>query len=449
MERNHVFLRALFRNGHRVLSPFVGVVLWFAPQLPLLAQTTVDQLAAEGSENVVQIRAKFASKSQDGFGLVIGVRNGLIYVATANKLVRGSRGEADPAPAVTFAHTQAAPVRGKLLNILSPSGGLAVIEIEMSKVPGLSWTRDIVSARSSGIPGDSVWLVRSDRRPPATPIAGKIIEVADVNRTDYSGFLIVAEVPAPIGTLGAALISADGVVGMIVSDSSPQKVEAVPIETIEEVVKGWGLPWLLSVVQPKQDCDRMASSPDDLRRPADVVGVSLEKLDVKAAINVCFGPGSKYWEKVPRFAFQTGRIFEAEGNLREAEKLYASAASKGYAAAQSALGVLYEKQGKDKEAAELYRRAAEQRDPVGQTSLATMLRDEYGGQRKNDEEAVRLYKEAAKQNYPAALSGLGWMYEQGRAGGAPNEPEARRLYERAAEGGDRYAQRALARMSLK
>jgi hypothetical protein len=447
MECNILLSRAARRKGFSPLSIVFGGVLCLAPQSGLHAEPAVDPSALGIAQNVVQVRTKSSAKSQDGFGFLFGERNGLLYIATANKLVRGSRGETDRSPSLVFSHSQNAPVRGRLLETSSPANGLAVIEVESARVPGLSWARSVVAATSSVNSGVSLWLVGPDRRSRVPSVPGKALEVTQVDRTDYAGPLIVAGGLTVVGgTAGAPLVSDNGMVGMIISDSNPQKVEAMPVENIEAVVRGWGYPWLLSFAQPKQDCDLFAASPNDLGRPADVAGVSLDKLDVKKAMGACWLLGPSYADKIPRFTYQVGRILQAEGDLQEAEKLYAIAANKGYPAAQSALGVLYEKQGKDKEAAELYRRSAEQRDPVGQTNFATMLRDEYGGVRKNDDEAARLYKEAASQNYPAALSSLGWMYEQGRVGSAANESEARRLYEKAAEGGDPYAQRALARL---
>lgn len=450
MERHIVSSRAVRRKGFSLLPLVVAAGLGLAPQRTSHAESAVDQPAMGVAKNVVQVRAKPGAKPQDGFGFVFGERSGLLYIATANRLVRGDRGEIDRSPSIAFSRPQGASVRGRLLETSTPANGLAVIEVELAKVPGLSWTRDVVAATSSVSAGVSLWLVAADRKLRAPSGAATVSEVTVVERADYSGPLIVAGGSVVAGgTAGAPLVSDNGMVGMIMSDSTPQKVEAIPVESIEAAMKGWGYPWLLSIVQPKQDCDLLAASPNDLGRPADIVGVSLDKLDVNKATVECAFLGPAYSEKIPRFTFQVGRILQAKGNVQEAEKLYAIAAKQGYAAAQSALGVLYEKQGKDKEAADLYRRSAEQHDPVGQTNFATMLRDEYGGVRKNDEEAVRLYKEAASQNYPAALSGLGWMYEQGRVGGAANDSEARRLYEKAAEGGDSYAQRALVRLSLR
>ena len=445
MHRNMTTFRMASRMRVSFLLTALGTALWIFSHSRSHAESPGNQLATELTQNVVQVRAKWGGKSQDGFGFVFGVRDGLLHIVTASKVVRASRGEIDRAPGIIFSRFQGTPIRGKLLEISSPATGLAVIEIESAKVPGYGWTRDVVAATSSIDRGADLWFVGSDRKWLVPSVPGKVLDVIKVARTDYSGTLIIAGGLNPVGSaLGAPLVSNHGIVGMIISDSNRQ-MEAIPVEIIEATLRSWGQPWLLSVVPPKQDCDRMAASPDDLGRPSDVAGVSLDQLDVEKGKDACFLM-LFFSEKIPRFTFQAGRILQAEGRLKGAESLYAVAAEKGYPAAQSALGSLYEMQGKEKDAVDLYRRSAEKGDPVGQTNLATMLRDEYGGVLKDDDAAVRLYKEAGAKNYPAALSSLGWMYEQGRVGGAANEAEARRLYEQAAARGDPYAQRALDRL---
>ena len=311
MERNIVNSRAVRRKCFSFFLFVSGIGLWFVPQSRTHAESAVDQFATSFAQNVVQVRAKTSVKSQDGFGFVFGERNGFLYIITANKLLRGNRGEVDPTPGVVFSGFQSAPVRGRLLAAPSPANGLAVIEVESAKVSGLEWTRDVVAATSSVSPGVSLWLVGPDRRLglPSGPV--KVSEILAIERSDYSGPLIVAGGRAFAGGIaGMPLISDNGLVGMIISDANQQKVEAIPVESIEAGVRGWGYPWLLSVVQPKQDCDLTAASPDDLGRPADIVGVSLDKLDVKKAKSACALLGPAYSEKIPRFTFQVGRILQ-------------------------------------------------------------------------------------------------------------------------------------------
>jgi hypothetical protein len=409
------------------------------------------ELATKLIQNVVQIRAKWAGGSRDGFGFVFGERDGLVYIATANHVVRGGRDEIDRQPTLVFSRSQGTPYTGKLLETSSRRTDLAVITIEAEKLSGFSWTNEVLAATTSSVlVGSDVWFIGLDRKWFVPVVPGRVSNVNnDVSRIEYSGTVISAGgLNINVGTSGAPLISVDGIVGMIVSDSTRQEAEAVPIERIEANIREWQQPWQLTVIQPKQDCDRQAASPYDLRKPSNVAGVGLDRIDTRKALSECFFPILAFGDKIPRFAFQAGRAYEANDELVLAEKSYSVAAEKGYPAAQSALGALYEGQSRDAAAVDLYRRAADQGDPAGQSSLATMWRDDYGGMGKNDEIAVRLYRDAAGKNYSAALSSLAWMYEQGRVDGQPNEAEARQLYERAAALGDRYATRALQRLDF-
>jgi hypothetical protein len=449
MERKTASFQISRANYRALCLVVLSGILWTLGVSSSRADPPGRELATRLTQNVVQIRAKWAGGSRDGFGFVFGERDGLIYIAAANHVVRGGRDEIDRTPTVVFSRSQGTPYSGKLLETSSRLADLAIITIETENVSGLNWTKEVLAATTSVLPGSDVWFIGLDRKWFVPVVPGRVSTVNDVNRIEYSGAVISAGgLNINVGTSGAPLISNDGIVGMIVSDSNRQEVEAIPIERIEAFIRDWEQPWQLTVIQPKQDCDRLAASPDDSRRPPNVAGVNFDRMDTKRALLACFFPILAYVIKIPRFAFQAGRAYEATEEFVLAEQSYSLAAERGYPAAQSSLGALYESQSKDAAASELYRRAADQGDPAGQTSLATMLRDDYGGMGKKDEEAVRLYKDAAGKNYPAALSGLGWMYEQGRVDGQPNETEARRLYERAAAAGDRYAIRALQRLDF-
>jgi S1-C subfamily serine protease len=449
MERKTTSFQIIRPKSRSLCLIALSGILWTLAESSSSADQPGRELAIRLTQNIVQIRAKLAGGSRDGFGFVFGERDGLIYIATANHVVRGGREEIDRTPTVVFSRFQGTPYSGKLLETSSRLADLAVIAIETENLPGLGWTKEVLAATTSVLSGSDVWFVGLDRKWFVPVVPGRVSTVNDVNRIEYSGNVISAGgLSINVGTSGAPLISNDGIVGMIVSDSNRQEVEAIPIERIESFIRDWEQPWQLTVIQPKQDCDRLAASPDDPRRPPNLAGVSFDRLDIKKALSACFFPILSYGNKIPRFAFQAGRAYEANEELGLAERYYSLAAERGYPAAQSALGFLYESQSKDVAASELYRRAADQGDPVGQTNLATMLRDDYGGTGKNDEMAVRLYKDAAGKNYPPALSGLAWMYEQGRVDGQPNEAEARLLYERAVAAGDRYATRALQRLNF-
>jgi hypothetical protein len=452
MERETTSFQVM-RSKCRVLCVIVlGGMLWTFAVSSSRADPPGRELANKLIQNVVQIRAKWVGASRDGFGFVFGERDGLIYIATANHVVRGGgRDEIDREPTLVFSRSQGTPYKGKLLETSSRQTDLAVITIEVEKLSGFSWISEALAATSTSVLGGSdVWFIGADRKWYIPVVPGRVSNVkSDISRIEYSGTVISSGgLNTNVGTSGAPLISSDGIVGMIVSDSTRQEAEAVPIERIEASILEWQQPWQLKVIQPKQNCDLWAASPYDLGKPHNVAGVSLDHIDTKKALSECWFPILAFGEKIPRFVFQVGRAYEASDELVLAEKSYSVAAERGYPAAQSALGALYEGQSKDVAAADLFRRAADQGDPAGQFNLATMWRDDYGGLGKNDETAVRLYRDAAGKKYSAALSGLAWMYEQGRVDGQANESEARRLYEQAAALGDRYATRALQRLDF-
>lgn len=435
----------------RSLTVALGWVLFTRPDLALCAQSAGYELAQKLIPNVVLIRAKRDGKTEDGgFGFIVGERDGLLYIVTANHVVRGSGspGEADPSPTVLFSLFQGSPYRGKLLQRSSSSADLAVISVESAQLARVVWTRESLSAAHT-IDQTPVWFVGREQKwfIPTSP--GTVSSITEVKRNEYSGPTIVVQgLQITGGTSGAPLLSVDGIIGMIVSDSSTQEVEAIPIERIEILMKEWMFPWDVMFIPPKQNCDRLAASPYDNDRPTDVPGIDLENIDSANASDACFNPFLAYSTRIPRFAFEMGRAREAGNRLKEAEQGYFQAANAGYAAAQSSLGWLYERQNKEQDAAELYRRAADHGDPMGQTKLGIMLRDEYGGQTQDDGEAVKLFKEAAGRGYPMALSCLAWMYEQGRGGLPKSEAEAQQLYRQAAAKGELYAQRALARLGF-
>ena len=107
---------------------------------------------------------------------------------------------------------------------------------------------------------------------------------------------------------------------------------------------------------------------------------------------------------------------------KEVVRLYRLAAERGYAKAQSNLGLMYRNgQGVTqdyKEAVKWYRLAAEQSDAWSQTNLGLMYAKGHGVT-QDDKEAVRWLRLAAAQGVAKAQYNLGVMYGQGR--GVPQD----------------------------
>jgi len=233
------------------------------------------------------------------------------------------------------------------------------------------------------------------------------------------------------------------------------------------------------------ECDRLAASPLDSRRPIGIPGIPMEKIDASEAVRACQDDLNSHPNN-PRIAFQRARALVKAGSpaeLSEATRLYRLAAEQGYTSAQRNLADLYRDgsgglQQNDYEAARLYRLAADRGNAGAQYSLGYMydtgrgvpkddreavhfyeLAVEQGdagahanlggmyangrGVPKDDRETVRLYRVAANQGNAAGQRRLGFMYESGR-GVVKDEREAARLYEGAAEQGDAVARTNLA-----
>jgi hypothetical protein len=441
------FWIAVRRNAPNILA-IAAALGWSTPAA--LGQSAGRDLANRLVENVVQIRTHWEGTTQFGFGFIIGEKEGTLYMATANHVVRGSTGpnQHDLAPALSFHSQPGSTYQGKLLATPLNSADLAIITIETSKIPNLNWVRGAIAA-TSRVTGDSdVWFVGAQQRFFVPEKPGTVRKLLDRVRSDYSGLtIIVTGLKIAEGTSGAPLLSEDGIVGMIVSTDG-EETEAIPIETIEAIVKELEISWSVAVISPKQDCDRLAADPYDLLLPPNVVGVELSDLHAQEAEKACFRPFFNYGVKIPRFLHEMARALEADGEPNGAKEGYTRAAASGYAASKASLGVLYEKEKKDHDAADLFRDAANQNNPIAQAHLANMLRDGAAGLAKDDAAAVELYKLAAARAYPLAISGLAWMYEQGRGGLKRSDEDAIKLYQQAAGKGDSFAQRALKRFGL-
>jgi TPR repeat protein len=414
-----------------------------AAPFPARGASTGSDLSLDLRHNVVRVTALWKSGAvYDGFGFVVGARNGSLYVVTADHVVRGDGPDAiDQTPKVSFFDDQGKEYKTELLATRLPpwEGDVAVLRLEAPA--GLTWRRAAVAAGRARR-GTSLWFVglQRDWFVPIQP--------GFVNRIEPGGSMIAEGLNIRVGTSGAPLISDAGIVGMVVADSGTF-ARATPVELIERAVKDWGYPWELTAAPaPLHECDRLAASPYDAGKNPQAAGVEIKKIDVKKAIPAC-REAVQEDAVTARFAFQLGRALAADGNFGDAFLWYRRAADAGYAVAQSNLGVMYA-DGKglakdEAQAVRLYRLAADQGSAVGQTNLGFMHANGRGGV-KDDAEAVRLYRLAADQGYPRAWSNLGFMYEQGRGGLAKDDAEAVRLYRLATDQGYAQAQNNLGAM---
>jgi TPR repeat protein len=131
-------------------------------------------------------------------------------------------------------------------------------------------------------------------------------------------------------------------------------------------------------------------------------------------------------------------------------KLYETAANRGHAPSQNALGQIHQTgDGVPKDEAKAfiwYQKAADQKYAVAENNLGIMYLNGQGVDR-NLAEAVKLFARAAAQRDVWGLNNLGGMYEMGW--GVPKDVEkAKGLYRQAAEAGNKSASQNLLRLGV-
>jgi formylglycine-generating enzyme required for sulfatase activity len=197
-----------------------------------------DKATKKFLDNVVQLSVNFSNgKSQNGFGFVVGERHELLYVVTANHVVRKD----EPGTQTTnikakFYSDKGDPEKAKLLQLSAGEVDLALLEIH-KPYPSYQWKANYFSSPQKN---STVWFIGRDEDwwVPADIEAGVIKDLP-----------ILPTFPVRIrsvhpGTSGAPLISKEGIVGMIIEDELIGKAEALDIETIHKIVTlKWNYPW--------------------------------------------------------------------------------------------------------------------------------------------------------------------------------------------------------------
>ncbi|MFC2248842.1 tetratricopeptide repeat protein [Labrys portucalensis] len=160
-------------------------------------------------------------------------------------------------------------------------------------------------------------------------------------------------------------------------------------------------------------CDRAAAHAMDEQKPANLPGVTFDKLDTSAAITACLR-ATQLADAPAREFFQLGRSYDKAGNYKEAMVAYKAAMEKGHKRA-------------------IY-------------NVATGLMKNQRGVKKDPAAALALMERAADEKVMFALSGLGDYYRLG-VGGRRNYPKAIDYYNQAIAAGDSQGYVGLAIMT--
>ena len=185
------------------------------------------------------------------------------------------------------------------------------------------------------------------------------------------------------------------------------------------------------------DCDRLAAAPTDPQRPPSVPGVSVGKIDIVPALTACNATMRQYPD-VARFAFQAGRIAQAQKDYVLARQLYEKAAAASEPGAMTDLGVLYQNgwgvTQDYAQARQWFEKGAAAGEPAAMNNLGVLYQNGWGVS-KDYARARQWYEKAAAAGAPVAMNNLGVLYENGL--GVPKDyTQARQWYEKAAAAGN-------------
>jgi hypothetical protein len=201
------------------------------------------------------------------------------------------------------------------------------------------------------------------------------------------------------------------------------------------------------------DCDRLAASDSDPKRPPEVPGVSLTRIDAEAAKKACELSIQRN-PNVARYMFNLGRAEQALANgLRaddpaqkeafgRARLALDDAVKRGYLAALNNLAILYDGgygvAPNPGTASDLLKRAAQQGLPIAMYNLGLRYKNGVGGIDRDINQAYEWFAKAAESGFVSAMIEAGDALRYAR-GAAWNPRRAAEIYQRAAEAGSTRA----------
>ncbi len=205
--------------------------------------STGEQVAWSVVDDVVRIAVTLpnGSAGEGGFGFVVGERDGDLYIATADHVVRAD-GDLIGSALVTFHSDQGHPRAATLLDLRLPpeQGDLAVLELPVPPHYLPEWPP--TASTSDLLPGTRAWRIGKQQRwvPAATP--GVFV---GLQGTIWLGF---DDLDTPPGSSGGPVVTEQEIAGMVITGDVPSgpPSSVLPIETIAIKLKLWQLPWNLS-----------------------------------------------------------------------------------------------------------------------------------------------------------------------------------------------------------
>jgi hypothetical protein len=194
-------------------------------------------------DNVVSVKSEYGV----GFGFIVGEKNNVLYIVTANHVVRGMNdgGPGDKANvSLEFFTEQGSTYSGVLEETWLPSQREDLAVITITTPPRYKWRYEGFSPLRTNVEGTSVWYVGRDGKWEVSDSVGKIIAKTSKGKLYVEGFDIVP------GMSGGVIISEYGVEGLIQRKYN-KGLEIISLEAIKNFMEAWGDPWGIGGVEKR------------------------------------------------------------------------------------------------------------------------------------------------------------------------------------------------------
>jgi len=209
-----------------------------------------DNIPDRFRNNVLQLTVILSNKEvMNGFGFVVGERDGILYVVTAQHVVFSDDPDVKTKEVwARFYENRGKSYKAKLLDLSYPLLDMALLEIPKPS-ENYKWERKYFYPHPKR--NDRVWFIGRNRDwyIPTDKGTGNISKPPFMNEIHAEIFTVQP------GTSGAPLLTKEGIVGMIIEDSGYDAV-AVNIDTIKQVItQYWKYPWGLEEFRIETDED--------------------------------------------------------------------------------------------------------------------------------------------------------------------------------------------------
>ena len=238
----------------RILPPALLLCAWHQFAFPQAEST--DQMANALRQNVVRIEAAMLTHVENGFGFVVGEREGQLFIVTAFHVVNDPDAIGVPNPVkarVEFFDRQGKLYKAEILGTHDSFRDLAVLTVPTPV--GFSWKEKCLAGAEKQKRGVPVWFVGRDQKwwPPVEPG-----HVSSPPSTEWMIDLEGTQIKP--GSSGGPVIADTGIIGMIETDSAGN-ARALSVDFIKRALESWNHPWGLQTTEnekPKGDADEIA-----------------------------------------------------------------------------------------------------------------------------------------------------------------------------------------------